>query len=96
MSRPMTFFRVELYRMMAVEEEFETWVNRAMAQAKQGEQGEDALIAFETRMLAQMAATARASMARALGITIEVEKDLPYTKLSTLTFLKPFSMYLIA
>ena len=78
MNRPMTFFRVEPYRMMAVEEEFEAWVNHAMAQVEQGEQGEGALIAFETRMLAQMAATARASVARALGITIEVEKNIPY------------------
>ena len=78
MNRPMTFFRVEPYRMMAVEEEFETWVSRAMAQAKRWEQGEDALIAFETAMLAQMAATAGASVARALGITVEVEENTPY------------------
>ncbi len=40
MNRPMTFFRVE-------QEEFETWVNHAMAHV---EQGGGALVTFETRM----------------------------------------------
>ena len=62
MNQPLTFFQVEPYRMMAVEEEFEAWVNQAITHV---EQGGSALEAFEARMLAQMAATARASVARA-------------------------------
>ena len=76
MNRPLTFFQVEPYRMMAVEEKFEAWVNQAITHV---EQGGSALEAFEARMSAQMAATARASVARALGIGApEVKKNLRY------------------